>query len=107
MLSSDAQKSRQRQSGRDSELRSPSDEQEGAVSSMIDITGLRRGAFGLAMETAAKGDRILYHFGAHCAGAHRVDARAAFEGGSVLLTMRKRDRFVFEYIAIPVAYEPE
>ncbi|MCR9148200.1 MAG: hypothetical protein NXH74_13550 [Rhodobacteraceae bacterium] len=105
-MSSDPQKLRQRQSDRDIEQRSPSDAQKGDLASVIDITGLRRGAFGLAMETAAKGDRILYHVGAHCAGAHRVDARAAFDGGSVLLTMRKRDRFVFEYIAIPVATTP-
>jgi hypothetical protein len=80
--------------------------QKGAVSGVIDITGLRRGAFAAAMTTASKGDHILYHVGEHCAGAHRADARAAFEGGSVLLTMRKRDHFVFEYIAIPVASKP-
>lgn len=73
------------------------------VSGVIDITGERQGAFGLAMATASKGDRILYHVGEHCAGAHKKDARAAFEGGSVLLTMRKLDRFIFEYLAIPLA----
>lgn len=80
--------------------------QKGTISGIIDITSLRRGAFAEAMTSASKGDRILYHVGEHCAGAHRADARAAFEGGSVLLTMRKRDQFVFEYIAIPVAPKP-
>lgn len=60
----------------------------------------------MAVASAAKGDRILYHVGEHSAGAHRTDARAAFDGGSVLLTTRKLDRFVFEYIAIPVASKP-
>lgn len=76
---------------------------EGMLCDVIDITGLRQGAFEIAVAAASKGDRILYHVGEHCAGAHRHDARAAFEGGNVLLTTRKRDRFVFEYIAIPIA----
>jgi hypothetical protein len=75
---------------------------EGVLCNVIDITGLRQGAFGIAVAAASKGDRILYHVGEHCAGAHRHDARAAFEGGNVLLTMRRRDRFIFEYIAIPI-----
>lgn len=69
----------------------------------IDITRERQGAFYAALANAGKGSKILYHLGPHCAGAHKKDARAAFEGGSVLLTVRKRDRFVFEYLAIPLA----
>lgn len=75
---------------------------EGIRCDVIDITGLRQGAFEIAVAAASKGDRILYHVGEHCAGAHRHDARAAFEGGNVLLTTRKRDHFVFEYIAISI-----
>ena len=65
-----------------------------------------RNLFERTLVLALKGDCILYHVGAYCAGAHRVGARAAFDGGSVPLTMRKRDRFVFEYIAIPVSTTP-
>lgn len=79
---------------------------EGLVCGVIDITGERRGAFKLAVATASKGDRILYHVGEHCAGAHKKDAWAAFEAGSVVLTMRKRDRFLFEYLAIPLVSNP-
>lgn len=106
MLSSDPRKSPPHLSATDVVLRRTSAAQKRATSGVIDITGLRQGAFGVAVATAAKGDRILYHVGEHCAGAHRTDARAAFDGGSVLLTTRKRDRFVFEYIAIPVASKP-
>ena len=87
--------------------RGKSVEKNGTASGVTDITGLRRGAFGMAVAEAAKGDHILYHVGEYCAGAHRHDARTAYEGGSVILTMRKRDRFLFEYIAIPVMSKPK
>jgi hypothetical protein len=70
---------------------------------VIDITGMRQGAFDTAVAHASHGSRIVYHLGEFCAGPHRRDARAAYEDGRVLLTTRKRSHLQFEYLAIPVS----
>lgn len=66
----------------------------------IDITGERRGFIWSILERAEAGVRITYHVGEFCAGPHRADARAAYEAGAVLLTMRKIEQGRFEYMAI-------
>lgn len=59
-----------------------------------------KGAFPAALAEAEPGDRIVYHVGQHCGGAHRQDARDAHEAGLVLLTTRRSIDGMFEYIAV-------
>jgi hypothetical protein len=59
-----------------------------------------KGAFPAVLEAAEPGDRIVYHVGQHCGGAHRQDARNAYEAGLVLLTSRRSIDGLFEYIAV-------
>jgi hypothetical protein len=73
---------------------------------VFDICSERQGAFGKVLADAPKGSHILYHVGEHCAGPHRKDARAAYESGFVILTLRRRARYQFEYIAVPVDKTP-
>lgn len=70
---------------------------------LIDITGIRQGAFDATVANAPDGSRILYHLGEYCAGPHKTDARTAYEDGRVVLAIRKRDKWQFEYLAIPVS----
>jgi uroporphyrinogen-III synthase len=64
------------------------------------IMGKPRGAFAVAVGEAEPGDQIVYHVGQHCGGPHREEARAAYEGGLVLLTSRRSVDGLFEYIAV-------
>lgn len=59
-----------------------------------------RGSFAAAIAAAEPGDRIVYHVGQHCGGAHRQEARDAYEAGLVLLTSRRSIDGMFEYIAV-------
>jgi hypothetical protein len=59
-----------------------------------------KGAFPAVIEAADPGDQIVYHVGQHCGGAHRQDARNAYEAGLVLLTSRRSIDGMFEYIAV-------
>lgn len=59
-----------------------------------------KGALNQRIADAEPGDRIVYHIGAHCGGAHREDARNAYEAGLVLLTSRRSVDGMFEHIAI-------
>ncbi|HEV8034167.1 hypothetical protein [Yoonia sp.] len=70
---------------------------------LIDITGIRQGAFDATVANATDGSRILYHLGEYCAGPHKKDARTAYEDGRVVLAIRKRSKWQFEYLAIPVS----
>ena len=70
---------------------------------VVDVTGERAGAFEETLASIDVGERIIYHIGEHCAGAHRVAARSAYEGGRVTLSLRKRSKHLFEYIAIKIA----
>ncbi|KPP90348.1 MAG: hypothetical protein HLUCCA05_13955 [Roseibaca calidilacus] len=70
---------------------------------IIDVSGERGGAFDDALLNCAVGERIIYHIGEHCAGAHRVAARKAYEKGLVTLSLKKRAKNRFEYIAIKIA----
>jgi hypothetical protein len=58
------------------------------------------GTFARTVSAAAPGDWVVYHVGAHCGGAHRADARAAYDAGLVLLATRRNADGAFEYIAI-------
>jgi|AACY02.16.fsa_nt_gi hypothetical protein len=60
----------------------------------------RKGALLQRVAEADPGDRIVYHIGEHCGGAHRQDARNAYEAGLVLLTSRRSIDGMFEYIAV-------
>ncbi|WP_155326516.1 hypothetical protein [Alkalilacustris brevis] len=71
--------------------------------SIVDVSGERAGAFDKALARISEGERIIYHIGGHCAGPHRVAARAAYEDGLVTLSLRKRAQHRFEYIAIKLA----
>jgi len=62
-----------------------------------------KGAFPAALFEAQPGDHIVYHVGQHCGGAHRQDARNAYEAGLVLLTTRRSIDGMFEYIAVRTA----
>lgn len=59
-----------------------------------------KGSFSAELTAAEPGDRIVYHVGQHCGGAHRQDARNAYEAGLVLLTSRRSIDGMFEYIAV-------
>lgn len=59
-----------------------------------------RGAFDQHIAVAEPGDQIVYHVGQFCGGAHRQDARNAYEAGLVLLTSRRSVDGMFEHIAV-------
>ena len=58
-----------------------------ATSSMYRVSA--EGLFDDALLNCAVGERIIYHIGEHCAGAHRVAARKAYEKGLVTLSLKK------------------
>ena len=66
----------------------------------IDITREYGGAFWSALADADKGDRIIYHRGEHCGGAHRKDAAKAQEDGKALLFCRRVAEKSFAYMAV-------
>jgi len=79
------------------------DKSLGVVREVTDVSGERAGAFDEALTWISVGERIIYHIGEHCAGAHRRAARSAYESGVVTLSLRKRAKHQFEYIAIKIA----
>jgi len=70
---------------------------------VIDVSGERAGAFETALASIDIGERIIYHVGEYCAGAHRMAARSAYEDGLVTLCLRRRSKHRFEYIAIKIS----
>jgi len=70
------------------------------MSQTIDITKQGKGHFWVALEDAAKGDRIIYHMGEYCGGAHRSDAAAACAEGKIFLFCKKIGNGVFSYLAV-------
>lgn len=66
----------------------------------ISITNEPEGALAQAISDAAKGDRIVYHIGAFCAGRHRRDAAKAYEAGVGLLCCRRVRAGAFAYMVV-------
>jgi len=73
------------------------------VREAVDVSGERAGAFEEALSNIGVGGQIVYHVGEYCAGAHKRCARSAYECGLVTLSLRKRSKYLFEYIAIKTA----
>ena len=69
---------------------------------MIDISKEKKGAF---LESAQKGDSIIYWVGEFCGGVHRNDAMLAETNGLVSLVQKKvgkvekPEKSKFQYIA--------
>ena len=66
----------------------------------ISITNEPEGALAQAISEAARGDRIVYHVGAFCAGRHRRDATKAYEAGVGLLFCRRVGDGAFAYMVV-------
>lgn len=66
----------------------------------ISITNEPEGALAQAISDAARGDRIVYHVGAFCAGRHKRDAAKASEAGAGLLCCRRVRDGVFAYMVV-------
>lgn len=60
------------------------------------------GSLVVAIMAAEPGDKIVYHVGEMCGGAHRQDARLMFERNLAILVSRrvKGKEGIFEYLAI-------
>lgn len=82
---------------------SRSDSEQHRELKVVDVSDERMGAFDDALSRIAVGERIIYHVGEYCAGAHRTAARTAYESGFVTLSLRRRSQHRFEYIAIKIA----
>lgn len=72
------------------------------MTNTVDVSKERDGAFGWALEHAAKGDRIIYHVGQHCGGAHRREAALASDAGMCLLVTKRLSmgEGLFAYMAV-------
>ena len=70
------------------------------MSETIDVSKKPAGAFRDALSAAEPGQRIIYHIGEHCDGAHRGDARAAYEAGMAILSTKRVGDGTFHYLAI-------
>jgi len=66
---------------------------------MIDITDMKNVKFWEALMSVPPGTSIVYHVGAHCGGAHRVDALKAYERKLVSLVQKRNGPDSFTYIA--------
>lgn len=64
----------------------------------IDVSKSRPGAFDTALIASSVGDEIVYWIGLFCGGAHKENARRAYESGFVVLYTRRHERG-FQYIA--------
>jgi len=69
---------------------SPTSEREAQT---IDLSGkLNPEAFTVALANTQRGDKIIYHRGAHAGGRYRSDAAAAQEAGLVALVQGRMDK---------------
>lgn len=66
----------------------------------INIRREPRGAFHAALQSAERGDRIIYHIGQHCGGPHQYDAAGAYEAGRCLLFCKRAGKGLFAYLAV-------
>lgn len=70
---------------------------------VIDVSGdSSASAFNEALSITVRGDKIIYHRGAHAGGTHRVSAMRAQDAGLVALVQKRLDGsglIRFEYIA--------
>ncbi|CAB4151222.1 hypothetical protein UFOVP589_6 [uncultured Caudovirales phage] len=66
----------------------------------IDISRDFHVSFLAALDSAQKGDRIIYHVGPHCGGSHRRDAAGAAKAGLCLLFCKRAGEGQFAYLAV-------